>query len=110
MYNCKFSSDGRLRRISSGHGQGEPVVVKGASGRKKIHCLSGNVAGRTVIVIDDMIDTGETLRYATEVIKGARTNESNTCARMNGTARKLRIAHCTQCTGYSGVFSLFCKN
>lgn len=32
-----------------------------------VGCLSGDVKGRTVIVFDDMIDTGNTLRFAMEV-------------------------------------------
>eukprot|EP00095_Tigriopus_kingsejongensis_P001814 snap_masked-scaffold10_size831480-processed-gene-3.4 protein:Tk01814 transcript:snap_masked-scaffold10_size831480-processed-gene-3.4-mRNA-1 annotation:"hypothetical protein A1Q1_04580" len=34
-----------------------------------VGCLSGSVDGRTVIMIDDMVDTGKTLRFALEVLE-----------------------------------------
>ena len=34
---------------------------------ENLACLSGSVAGRTVIVVDDMIDTGKTLKFAAAV-------------------------------------------
>ncbi len=45
------------------------MVLAGATGRKKLHCLSGDVRGKTVIVVDDMIDTGGTLKHTAEVLK-----------------------------------------
>ncbi len=35
--------------------------------KRKIRSLSGDVAGKTVIIVDDMIDAGHTLKYAAEV-------------------------------------------
>lgn len=44
----------------------QPSSSKSDSG---IGCLSGSVNGRHVIMIDDMLDTGKTLRFAMEVLE-----------------------------------------
>ncbi len=51
------------------------MVMSGASGRKKLHCLSGSVRDKTVIVVDDMIDTGGTLRYTSELLRREGAND-----------------------------------
>ena len=55
-----LSEAARIRRIS------RASSVR-SSDHKRSACLSGDVEGRTVIVIDDMIDTGKTLKFAAEV-------------------------------------------
>ena len=50
-----------------------PLIISGIDCRHnektgKISCLSGSVEGRSVILIDDMVDTGRTIKHAAEVL------------------------------------------
>lgn len=76
----------RARRATTEHSENEAVVVQGMDsntveslasdldkvarlGKIRKSSVSGSVAGRIAILIDDMIDTGQTIKRATETLK-----------------------------------------
>lgn len=65
----------RSRNASSTYSRSSSTALSGIAGSgptagyERLASVSGTVTGRTVIMIDDMIDTGKTLKFALDVLK-----------------------------------------
>jgi len=70
-------------RVSSYHGQNSTGVIK-----MKVD-LQGDIKGKDVIVIEDIIDTGRTLLYLKEYLKSKEPNSIKICSLLDKKERRV---------------------
>jgi len=70
-------------RVSSYHGQNSTGVIK-----MKVD-LQGDIKGKDVIVIEDIIDTGRTLSYLKEYLKSKEPNSIKICSLLDKKERRV---------------------
>ena len=69
-------------RVSSYHGENSTGVIK-----MKVD-LQGDIAGKDVIVIEDIVDTGRTLSYLKEYLKSKNPNSIKICSLLDKKERR----------------------
>lgn len=70
-------------RVSSYHGQNSTGVIE-----MKVD-LQGDIKGKDVIVIEDIIDTGRTLSYLKEYLKSKEPNSIKICSLLDKKERRV---------------------
>ena len=70
-------------RVSSYHGENSTGVIK-----MKVD-LQGNIKGKDVIIIEDIVDTGRTLSYLKEYLKSKEPKSLKICALLDKKERRL---------------------
>ncbi len=70
-------------RVSSYHGENSTGVIK-----MKVD-LQGDITGKDVVIIEDIIDTGRTLSYLKEYLKSKNPNSIKICSLLDKKERRV---------------------